>query len=255
MNKTASSMTPLQILMLSALGGAGTFGSIRLLQDAMRATKPREGLPETQNELKIDVPGMSPGIADPPGLEQRPKLKIAFMDPGVNSSTPVNPHPDLGGATGDHSQGGFVNNLLRILAVPVGVGGGFWGGKALYDTYQNKRLQDEIDTTKQKYLMALTQAKSASETPMVDGFCDILKYANDDGDDLPSVPEILWHLVPGHNALQLAGGLTAGATGVSVLGLMMMADQKRREAEQAKSYPTRVVLNSPPSGKHQLPGT
>lgn len=254
-------MTPMQIWLLSALGGAGTFGSIRLLQDAMRASKPRDEVDSSNNELKIDLPqagapfGGQPASAPGP---QQTNLKLAVFDwMKPESNLAVDPSSGMPNPTVP-SEGGIGESLARYAAVPLGIIPGFLGAKYLYDKYQANRGQKEIDGAKQRYLQALQQAsmKNAAEksdTPYVDGFCEVLKEAmTKEGRDHSVLSSLIGSL-PFSDSIGTAGGVMAGGTALAVLGAMIMADRNKQKAKTDKSFPEHVVLNNqPPSTGSQL---
>jgi len=172
----------------------------------------------------------------------------------------------------------------KILATGVGLPAGFLGTKYLYDSYTDSQGEQKVDSAKKKYLAKLRSiqeetAKQASETPCVDGFCEVLaeqlnKEAFEPTTVEPSGLVPNWRSMAGNPKLFPEGhksinstytgaawhkvdqaqryfGDPAGHIGetakvlaalglTSTLGGLIYANSKKREKEQKLMYPNRV---------------
>lgn len=218
MNKNAflDTATPLQVL-LSSLGiGAGGYGGMRLIQELM--SKDQENL-RTPGGLAVSVPEKKKTIPEEQGV------KLASEGQTVD---------------------GVSDNLLKALAVLGGVPAGALGANALYHNVREKQIQQDIDSEQKKRLQIMSQFKQASETPLVDAFCEslITKLAQDDRTDairgLASSNQ--HHLLPfgeEANAALIATGL---ATALFTGHTMMKAREGQKAKEEKNKYEDHVSL-------------
>lgn len=156
--------TPMQMLLMSALGGAGGFGTMRLLNDMMHKVSPPP-IPQENNAVKLM---MKDPLEEKRKQEQQPSQMetITSAAPKLASVEPANPVPE--------GTGSFLPTDKMLMA-GIGLPTGFLGAKFLYDKYMQHQLQQKIDSHKQNYMNELQMIqqgnKVASETPCVDGFC------------------------------------------------------------------------------------
>jgi hypothetical protein len=155
-----SELLPAEIFLLSALTGGGSFAGLRYLTDLHNKIRP---IKPPSNKIKLQLPNNHRKDEVPPELSE-----IAGMSPsdgfmaGLGKSaspTPEEPTWWLPGAAG-------------VMGIPLG----FLGTKALYDSYKEKQLNEEIETAKKKYTQQLLAAKQlnkmAGDTPIIDNFCE-----------------------------------------------------------------------------------
>ena len=172
--------SPANIFALSALGGAGGFGGMRLLAEALQQFQPQQAV--QGNQINVDFPrpkeeerDIDPSLAD--GMHQQlpfssPKTAGALpglYNPQVPTPAPVQTPTPVGP--------GQYNTALKVLAFS-GLPIGFLGAKALYDKYKDHETQALVDESKKKYhnelQMAALNSKMGSATPNVDSFCDAI---------------------------------------------------------------------------------
>jgi hypothetical protein len=242
--KKAAGLTPSEILVLSLLGGAGGFAGMRTFQEAMQ---------------KIQ------------GQPQKPKsnaVELQLQDPLKASS----PNASEMGGVGMPQMGKVATDWadwwgMPALAVGVGVPAGFLGTKGLYDHYQQGQNKKQVDEAKQQYMLALqaaqqANAKMASATPSIDGFCDELaKQANTvptelnppdqtAGESLLKVPPNFAHYL--FNRLSqvspaMFGGQDSTIPGVSNLAVMDKAQQNPEIMAKARE----LTANNAAAGMSQ----
>ena len=263
MNKQAiwPEYKPEDILLMSALAGAGGFGGIRLLSEAMNRMSPPK---PKENAVTLNLPG-----AD------MPHETMPFSSPktaGVNDASPVAPPPMPQGAPGmPPSTPADQPGWQKILMAGVGLPGGFLGAKFMYDKYKEHQMNQKVELAKQQYLQQLQMAQQAAKTAevkCVDSFCEAVA---DEMNKVALTPEQMQALgnspelqstVSAHNQAALGHGikdvansatlgltdtgidagklLSLGAVGTT-LGALIYANQKKREREMKAQYPMKVV--------------
>lgn len=238
MNEKKANLTPAEVLSLSLLGGGGTFGAIRLLQDAMRTG----GITKTPGPktLELDSPQQPPQMQLPGAQHKRANE--------LTNSTPA-PPPDIASSGAEaHPHDFMAKAIYTLLGVPTG----FMGAKFLYDKFQQKKLQSDLDNTKNQYMQSLQHAKFGSDnTPHVDGVCEEMcnifnKVALEDNDF--SVAHGVWNAAkpvtePVWGMMKVLMALGAGGS----FGAMYLANKNKQEQEQSRKFPEKVKINNTPS--------
>ncbi len=239
-------LSPTDLMLYSSLAGAGTFGGLRLLTDALQKVNPQK-VPRNTVEL------MEPETPEPELLPESSPMKAAnelLNEEAVQSL-----------------QGNNSSWLPKLLATAVGAPVGFLGTKGIYDMYRGNQEQKKTEQAKQEYLsqLALANKLKTASLPCTDAFCEAVaeelqKEANDVNDQLadsPLVKDLVagqykgnlsqalksgWNsltlnsLDHGTNAALLVGLLGGGAT----LGGLLHANKSKREKELRAPYPTGV---------------
>jgi hypothetical protein len=164
MNKIAAvnEWPPAELFAISALGGAGGFGALRLVSEMLHKARPQKPF-ENKVNLMLPAPHYAP-------------IKKQDTDQHVESmgfSSPKTAHEDYLPPAPMGSTG-YIRSFLPLFA---GLPAGFLGAKYLYDNYKSNDMQKQVDKTKQKYLSELAAAsqhvkQSEEKTPHLDAFCE-----------------------------------------------------------------------------------
>ena len=253
--KTAEEpLTVPERFLMSAMIGGGSFGAMRLLTDMInRINKPKV----YDNSIRLMTPD--------------PMDKVNNPGDAASSTTP------------NFEEGKIAGWANDVMAVGTGLPAGFLGTKYLYDSYTDSQGKQKVDSAKKKYLAKLQEiqedtAKQASETPCVDGFCEVLalqlnkqalevdaatKLGLKPGwqDAINHSPEAaalqdkhrqaaLWSKIKGmfgfaadlpYHAGQTGKILAAGGL-AATLGGLIYANKEKREKERKLMYPDKVTF-------------
>ena len=262
MNKTAiydnlRNLTPAEIFFMTGGMGAGGFGAMRLVSEALR----RSGQQPAPKEKTIPLM-----FKDPSSLANNNDPQEA--NPALDSSVPA-PISKIGHTPVPELPMTSEPWLPQALAAGVGLPAGFLGAKSLYDMYKKHELDQQTELAKQKYMAQLDTAeqmkgKFASATPLVDEFCEGISKQG----EFPLVPEDTMiqnpymrameqhnltdngHAAIGHAVNGVTGGgwgdakqtlgLLAAISGVGTLGYLINNNQAKRQKEQKSQYPIGV---------------
>lgn len=233
--------TPADLFSATAMGGAGTFATIKLLQELIARANPPQGVPEN-SQLLVDIPTKR---------KEPPQQMAQHMGPEQFGSTSVKT------ASGFNEP---IDNISSALMGAAGLPVGFLGTKALYDAYKTHELNAKLEAQKKQYSDALYQAKFAEETPALDAFCEsVADELNKHANWQVSPAEAINSSAGGQGLPRtLANGLTGNAFdnlivdpwqtlavggGALTLAGLIAQHRKKQEKEERGLYPNKVLLN------------
>ncbi len=242
MNKEAN-LSAMEALLYSGALGAGGFGTIKLLQEAMQKMQGRdeENNPEV---IPVNIPRPMP-----PQPTQKFANSLVSAPPAIQPPAPVQPQA----STLNQSE------LMKGLAALVGLPTGFMGGKFLYDHLKGQQIKADNKAKEEAYMQELASYKTAAEKehPFIDQICESFLDAYAKQAEIPDVPgvsrETAANIIQQHKiqgALGLGAGMInkaglgipesvlytllgiGGASALGVGGAMIMNDRKKEELAQ-----------------------
>jgi hypothetical protein len=269
---------PSDLFLISALGGAGGFGGMRLLSEMMNKAHPQKAkenavrlaLPDPQHVPVEDFEHQQAPEADMQGTSSMSSMSPKHGQESMPFMPPVMPPMDHGADALSQLGGNAGDGGLKALSVITGLPLGFLGAKFMYDKFKGGQMDKKIDKSRNHYFQQLQGAsQQATKTACVDSFCEAVadelnKEANPTPDQIhafaqsPLMENSMDDIYRAHlfgkargaadslgmhaGSLAEQTGMVLGAGGLAAtLGSLVWANKKKQEREQKAQYPTRVV--------------